>query len=403
MDSGNSGSLQSSSGGDDDFDAACGGGADSSTSSPFAVLLHQQGFGGGGGASSLIYGLQDLGAPPLSHWCSTTTAPLPPPAGAGASASPPATSLPCRGAPLATAASAPAADHAASATPEAKPAAPPRGSRKRARASRRAPTTVLTTDTSNFRAMVQEFTGIPAPPFAGGAASGARSRLDHLFPSRSSATSAFPQYLRPFAHNKQLHHAYPPPPFNSPSTSQPAPASAAIAAPTTAAVPGATAGDGYPHQLTTTAPSNSLLGMQDHGSSNYLSFQSSTLGAQVDGGDANANNKYPTFDHRGVAPPSPATRLQQDPADFLGLTHGVVMSSSEGSTHGAAHLHQRNGDELSGLVGGCKATYSSARPLLERNGPRRPAPAGASTETTTTATAAMRTQGVDSWLCSTSE
>jgi hypothetical protein len=104
-----------------------------------------------------------------------------------------------------------------------------------------------------------------------------------------------------------------------------------------------------------------------------------------------------------VAPPSPATRLQQDPADFLGLTHGVVMSSSEGSTHGAAHLHQRNGDELSGLVGGCKATYSSARPLLERNGPRRPAPAGASTETTTTATAAMRTQGVDSWLCSTSE
>ncbi|RYR65955.1 hypothetical protein Ahy_A03g011882 [Arachis hypogaea] len=37
--------------------------------------------------------------------------------------------------------------------------------KKRSRASRRAPTTVLTTDTSNFRAMVQEFTGIPAPPF----------------------------------------------------------------------------------------------------------------------------------------------------------------------------------------------------------------------------------------------
>ncbi|XP_066395322.1 VQ motif-containing protein 22-like [Miscanthus floridulus] len=39
--------------------------------------------------------------------------------------------------------------------------------RKRPRASRRPPTTVVTTDTSNFRAMVQEFTGIPAPlPFA---------------------------------------------------------------------------------------------------------------------------------------------------------------------------------------------------------------------------------------------
>ncbi|KAJ1377442.1 hypothetical protein SESBI_48898 [Sesbania bispinosa] len=43
-----------------------------------------------------------------------------------------------------------------------------RNPKKRTRASRRAPTTVLTTDTSNFRAMVQEFTGIPAPPFSGG-------------------------------------------------------------------------------------------------------------------------------------------------------------------------------------------------------------------------------------------
>ncbi|CAN0920033.1 hypothetical protein LINGRAHAP2_LOCUS31799 [Linum grandiflorum] len=41
-----------------------------------------------------------------------------------------------------------------------------RNPKKRTRASRRAPTTVLTTDTSNFRAMVQEFTGIPAPPFS---------------------------------------------------------------------------------------------------------------------------------------------------------------------------------------------------------------------------------------------
>ncbi|KAH9605524.1 hypothetical protein KSS87_012400, partial [Heliosperma pusillum] len=37
--------------------------------------------------------------------------------------------------------------------------------KKRSRASRRTPTTVLTTDTNNFRQMVQEFTGIPASPF----------------------------------------------------------------------------------------------------------------------------------------------------------------------------------------------------------------------------------------------
>ncbi|KAL2339898.1 hypothetical protein Fmac_007838 [Flemingia macrophylla] len=41
-----------------------------------------------------------------------------------------------------------------------------RNPKKRSRASRRAPTTVLTTDTTNFRSMVQEFTGIPPPPFS---------------------------------------------------------------------------------------------------------------------------------------------------------------------------------------------------------------------------------------------
>ncbi|KAH9315819.1 hypothetical protein KI387_024446, partial [Taxus chinensis] len=38
--------------------------------------------------------------------------------------------------------------------------------KKRSRASRRAPTTLLSTDTSNFRAMVQQFTGIPESPYA---------------------------------------------------------------------------------------------------------------------------------------------------------------------------------------------------------------------------------------------
>ncbi|KAI4308616.1 hypothetical protein L6164_031672 [Bauhinia variegata] len=38
--------------------------------------------------------------------------------------------------------------------------------RRRSRASRRTPTTLLNTDTTNFRAMVQQFTGGPSGPFA---------------------------------------------------------------------------------------------------------------------------------------------------------------------------------------------------------------------------------------------
>lgn len=74
--------------------------------------------------------------------------------------------------------------------------------KKRTRASRRAPTTVLTTDTTNFRQMVQEFTGIPTAPFTGSpytrrldlfstAGSGMRSghldSLGPLYPLRPSA------------------------------------------------------------------------------------------------------------------------------------------------------------------------------------------------------------------------
>ncbi|KAK4274100.1 hypothetical protein QN277_017381 [Acacia crassicarpa] len=67
------------------------------------------------------------------------------------------------------------------------PANAVRNPKKRTRASRRAPTTVLTTDTSNFRAMVQEFTGIPAPPFSGTSYS---RRLDLLTSSSSLRSSA---------------------------------------------------------------------------------------------------------------------------------------------------------------------------------------------------------------------
>ncbi|XP_047072567.1 uncharacterized protein LOC124681786 [Lolium rigidum] len=51
----------------------------------------------------------------------------------------------------------------------------PSAARKRARASRRAPVTMLNTDAANFRAMVQQFTGIPAPPAGPFSAGGARA------------------------------------------------------------------------------------------------------------------------------------------------------------------------------------------------------------------------------------
>ncbi|KAL3020884.1 hypothetical protein AAZX31_05G167800 [Glycine max] len=111
-----------------------------------------------------------------------------------------------------------------------------RNPKKRSRASRRAPTTVLTTDTTNFRAMVQEFTGIPAPPFT--SSSFPRTRLD-LFASTATPTlrsnvnvnpfdppTQPPYLLRPFAQKLQLRSLHPfPPSFSNtlppPSTNSP--------------------------------------------------------------------------------------------------------------------------------------------------------------------------------------
>ncbi|KAK4356659.1 hypothetical protein RND71_025630 [Anisodus tanguticus] len=99
---------------------------------------------------------------------------------------------------------------------------PARNPKKRSRASRRAPTTVLTTDTSNFRAMVQEFTGIPAPPFT--SYFPPRTRFDifaSAAPNNSVANNHLnisqpPNYLgRPFPQKIQPPHA----PFLSPNSS----------------------------------------------------------------------------------------------------------------------------------------------------------------------------------------
>lgn len=83
----------------------------------------------------------------------------------------------------------------------------PKNPKKRTRASRRAPTTVLTTDTANFRQMVQEFTGIPTAPFSVG--SPYSRRLDLFSTAGSAMRSAHldglgPLYpLRPSAQKVQ--------------------------------------------------------------------------------------------------------------------------------------------------------------------------------------------------------
>ncbi|PKA59476.1 hypothetical protein AXF42_Ash016500 [Apostasia shenzhenica] len=119
--------------------------------------------------------------------------------------------LPAAGPPSVSGAGSPS-----SSSPHPPAATAPRGSKKRSRASRRAPTTVLTTDTSNFRAMVQEFTGIPAPPFVSSQFP-RRPRLDLLHPASP------PYALRPFVQKPQspagssLPSSVPPPtPSSSP-------------------------------------------------------------------------------------------------------------------------------------------------------------------------------------------
>ncbi|PIN18939.1 hypothetical protein CDL12_08393 [Handroanthus impetiginosus] len=91
-----------------------------------------------------------------------------------------------------------------------------RNPKKRSRASRRAPTTVLTTDTTNFRAMVQEFTGIPSPPF--NSSSLTRTRFD-ILGTRSAAVDT-PPYLRRTFPQKVPSPPPPPHPFLASSSTQ---------------------------------------------------------------------------------------------------------------------------------------------------------------------------------------
>ncbi|KAG5065876.1 hypothetical protein AAZX31_04G100100 [Glycine max] len=97
-----------------------------------------------------------------------------------------------------------------------------RNSKKRSRASRRAPTTVLTTDTNNFRSMVQEFTGIPAPPFSPSFSRRIPLRPNPLLSTTSSRTLLHNNSIYVSPNNNSLNYQllpdlslpYQPPPQN---------------------------------------------------------------------------------------------------------------------------------------------------------------------------------------------
>lgn len=76
--------------------------------------------------------------------------------------------------------------------------------RRRSRASRRAPVTLLNTDTANFRAMVQQFTGIPAPPAGAFGAPVINFAADYGFPPSSAAVMSFDHQLHRSQHPAPL-------------------------------------------------------------------------------------------------------------------------------------------------------------------------------------------------------
>lgn len=223
MDSGNSGSIQSSSGGDDDYDSRA---ADSSFSNPSSTTATATTTN-----NPLLFSQSSTMFDPLSNYFDPLIPTRPPshpqhntsilnldmPSWSKSQTNPFFTtqtpmSFPQISEAIATTTAAAAAaagnnqvmmqqqqqDQSSQSQVGA------RNPKKRSRASRRAPTTVLTTDTSNFRAMVQEFTGIPAPPFT--SSPFPRTRLD-LF--TSPTPSSFRSQPSNFNHNHHLLRPFP--------------------------------------------------------------------------------------------------------------------------------------------------------------------------------------------------
>ncbi|XP_020113763.1 mucin-5AC-like [Ananas comosus] len=371
--------------------------------------------------------------PPFSSLLAPAPAPAPPP--------PPTNPNPSR--PFLSSSHGPAAPASAAAASGASAPAGPgqqRSSRKRTRASRRAPTTVLTTDTTNFRAMVQEFTGIPSPPFAAAAAAATTLQYrssarfgGHLFSgggaSSSSAAAAAdpaaqpqqpPYLLRPFAQKLQ-----PFLPLPSPSC----PTSANTAATTTATASTSTAINTSPitATLTTCSSSSGSSNLTTPTNTNYqlpspqhsllntqhpiLSFQS-LLQSQPP-----SNYAMPNMLTFSTRPPHFTVSSTQYGSGDVGLPPGLIgsedlsgwaggnaasQSRPAGPNYAAGSAPQQRGSS-------CKVNYSSAAGSSapdqfnaekgsENAAAGSAAAAAAATTTTTTTTIGEGT--VDSWICS---
>uniref|UniRef100_A0A6I9QLP9 Nuclear pore complex protein DDB_G0274915 n=2 Tax=Elaeis guineensis var. tenera TaxID=51953 RepID=A0A6I9QLP9_ELAGV len=281
--------------------------------------------------------------------------------------------------------------------------AQPRSSKKRSRASRRAPTTVLTTDTSNFRAMVQEFTGIPSPPFSAASSSTlspfSRSRFD-LF--HSPASSLPPPYLRlrPFAQK--------PPTFPSlnPSSSTTNTAIIDALASTGNTISNANATNSIP--ITTAATcttsnsthtnNNHQLPSPDFG----LGSQSQTLfNLQSQGPIINFQSLLTHKDALPTMPPF-ATRPQAviPSAEFAGLPPGLI--GSEGMHSGWARASGPDGGQqaqVRAVVGG---NYNGAQQRVSSCKLNYSAPGSSefNAEKGSEGAAARGEGMVDSWICS---
>ncbi|KAH6760166.1 hypothetical protein C2S52_009392 [Perilla frutescens var. hirtella] len=269
-------------------------------------------------------------------------------------------------------------------------AAAARNPKKRSRASRRAPTTVLTTDTTNFRAMVQEFTGIPAPPF--NSSSFPRTRLD-LFGSRSTSFDAAPQpppYLRrPFAQKVQ-----PPHPFLSSSTASLAPSTTnnnSNMTPTTAAAASMN------YQLPMTQSSN-LFNIPNQNILTSLlqsnpKFPFSTSPIITSNSKPQNSFEIPSNDDQFQVSgtltglPNLIPSDHNDSAD----TSNVARWSSDGDKDGRLHLNGNYEFQRNTMNGKMSFSASSTSGF---HGGKAP-------ENVSAAAAAVRGEGmVESWLCS---
>lgn len=192
--------------------------------------------------------------------------------------------------------------------------------RKRTRASRRAPTTVLTTDTSNFRQMVQEFTGIPAPPFS---ASPYSRRLDLLGSPLYSFRSSPAQKV-------QVH---PPVPFLS---SSPLLSSTMVDANTTIATPNSDPSG------TTFASSSYKLIPPDLGlmQNPVLSFQPLFQSEPGLGSKSQGNSAIlPALDELGL------NHGHMNPNLGVFQSHGGFKLNSSASGSSSVHFHPEKGSE----------------------------------------------------------